>query len=704
MENVQPVTEITRREILTGTSKGKDKALSDLELTGSRADNRSVTLRVVLLSVLLAAFFGYIIPIVDYKMVNTPLGAAHLPVGAVGVLLVLLLVINPLLRLLARALAFSRNETLTIYITCLFSCLVPGKGAENFWVSNVIATFYLSTQENHWLEFVQPYLKPWFTPALNANGQLNRAVVENWYLAGGQIPWEAWLVPFVVWAALVLAIYFMLACLGVILRAQWAEREALGFPLLQLPIEMTRDTDAANVQGYLGGFLRSPMMWVGFVIVAFIQGLNGLHNYFPDVPLLPLQISTSKMFSEAPWNQLGPTTFLVWPMVFGLSYLLTTEVAFSLWFFYWFAKFQLIGAYYLGFQPAGLPQPTWTRGWATSFIAYQQVGAYVAYLALIFWVGCEHYRYVIRRGFNFLNRSTPPRDDEKREALSYPVAFWGFVLSFLFIIGWTVAAGVRLDIALALWLTYLMLALILTRVVAEGGLVFVQSGWAPLGPLAYLTGGGPGAWLAPSSVVPAAFIQGATMTDMRGFLLPSFVQSFKLAHDRGIAARPLLRLIGVCVVVAMLIGWWNVLRLGYKDVGGLQLENWWAKGNGATQPVSNAWEIVKRPPTGLGTNWLWLAVGGAMTWGMMWARSRFLWFPFHPIGLIMCWPTAMYSMWFSIFLGWLCKVAIMKYAGSEAYRKLLPFFLGIVLGDIASMLFWLLIDGWQGIHNHVLMP
>jgi hypothetical protein len=667
---------------------------------GKEVGLKGVTLRVTLLSILLAAMFGYVIPIIDYKFNNTFLGAAHLPVGAVGVLLLLLLVVNPLLRLLARSLAFSRNETLTVYITCLFSTLVPGRGGENFWVTNVIASFYLSTRENRWFESLQPYLKPWLTPALTSTGNYNQKVVEDWYQAGGSIPWGAWLVPFVAWAILVLALYAMLACLGVILRAQWAQREALAFPLLRLPLEMTRDLDSTNRSGLFDGFFRNPLMWFGFLLVVAVQSLNGLNNYFPDVPRVPMQILTGGMFSEAPWNQLYPTTFLFWPIVFGLSYLLTTEVAFSLWFFYWVVKFQLILAYYLGFQPNAMPSPTWTRGWAKSFIAFEQIGAYIAYLALILWAGREHYKFVVRRALRKVE-STP---DEREEALSYPAAFWGFLIAFAVILAWTVAAGVRLDIALALWLSYLMIALILTRVVAEGGLLFVQSGWAPLGPIAYLAGSGPGAWLTPSSVAPAAFIQGAIMTDMRAFLLPSFVQSFKLAKDRGIAARPLLRLIAVCTVVAMAIGWWNILRLGYSDVGGLQLETQWSRGNVATLPAQNTLEIMKSSPDGLWANWSWLGVGAFLTWGMMWMRNNFLWFPLHPIGLIMCWPTAMYSMWFSIFLGWLCKVMIIRYSGTDTYRRLLPFFLGIVLGDIVSMLFWLSIDGWQGVRGHLLMP
>lgn len=174
-----------------------------------------ITLRAALLSLGLAFGFGYLIPIVDMKMRNTFLGATHLPPGAVAVLVVLLLVINPLLTLMARQSArvawvvgamiacraqsglfwvragadsllfwvfgagalllllalglglgrqpLSRNEILTVYISCLFSTLAPGHGAENVFVVNLIGPFYYATRENKYLEFMVPYLKPWMS-------------------------------------------------------------------------------------------------------------------------------------------------------------------------------------------------------------------------------------------------------------------------------------------------------------------------------------------------------------------------------------------------------------------------------------------------------------------------------------------------------------------------------------------------------------
>jgi hypothetical protein len=89
---------------------------------------------------------------------------------------------------------------------------------------------------------------------------------------------------------------------------------------------------------------------------------------------------------------------------------------------------------------------------------------------------------------------------------------------------------------------------------------------------------------------------------------------------------------------------------------------------------------------------------------MMSARARFAGFPLHPLGLIMMVPFAMHAMWLSIFLGWLAKVTITKFGGSDSYRRVIPLFLGLALGDIVMIVLWILVDGWQGRQGHVLLP
>ena len=100
----------------------------------------------------------------------------------------------------------------------------------------------------------------------------------------------------------------------------------------------------------------------------------------------------------------------------------------------------------------------------------------------------------------------------------------------------------------------------------------------------------------------------------------------------------------------------------------------------------------------------WTAFGVLMVLGMAFMRSRFLWFPLHPTGYVMAISWAMHNLWLSAFLGWTAKSLITRYGGHSSYRAAMPFFLGLALGDVAMMLFWLLIDGWQGRTGHILIP
>ena len=667
------------------------------------ARERGLSFRVVSLCIALAFLLGYIMPIIDFKVFNTFLGATHLPPGAIGALLILVAVVNPLVRTLSKRLAFTRNEALTVYISCLFSSLVPGHGAENLIVPVLIAPFYYATRENRWLEFLQPAMKPWMTPSVDpATGLANPTVVAGWYEGlrpGASIPWGAWIVPLAVWTTAILAIYFMLACLSVMLRAQWAKNEALSFPLLKLPLTMVEDMDQPGPYGMLGHFFRSPIMWIGFGIAVFVQMLRGLHLYFPDVPDFPLGLDTGGLFTEAPWNQLGGVTIQVFPIAVGITYLLTSEISFSLWFFCLFMKFQMVAAYYTGWMPAALPDAALTFP-GKLFQGFQVYGAFLTYTFLVVYTGREHTKHILRRA---LGRERA-RAEESEEALSYPAAFWGFALSFIFLVGFTLLLGVRVDIALALWISYLVFAIVLSRMAVEGGVLFLLHDIMPLNAINRLL---PSSWgwltAAGAGLVPAAFVQSGLIYHMRGFTMPSFVHSFKLAHDNKIPAKPLLGLIAVVTLISLGMSLWMVVRLGYEN-GGLSLGSGWASGHIALGPATFTDNVLQNKGNSPLVNWAWLCIGGALTWGMMLMRSRFAWFPFHPIGYLLSLTFAAQMFWFSFFLGWLCKTLITKFGGNDSYRNALPGFLGLALGDVTMMLFWLAVDGWSGRTNHHLMP
>jgi len=654
-----------------------------------------VTPRVVVLCLVLAALFGSFMPVIDYKFMNTFLGGSHLPPGAVGVLLILVLALNPAVGAVSKALRFTRNEALTVYITCLFSSLVPGHGGETFIIPNLLSSFYFANRQNKWLDQLAGHVPHWLTPALNADGTVNHAVLDGWY-QGGPVPWGAWAVPLLFWGSLALCSYTMLACLALMLRAQWAQNEALAFPLLRLPLEMTQDLEATSGRER---FFRNPLMWSGFGVAVFIELMRGLHVYFPLFPMIPMELNMGPYLGDPPWNQIGWVPVQIYPIAVGIAFLLTSEVSFSLWFFWWFMRFQVIVLYYLGYPSASLisadravPGP--------AFTGFQMVGCYLAWVGLILWNGRQHALHIVWRAFGQI----PPRPEEAKEALSYPAAFWGFIGGLAGTVGLTMLAGADLDLALVLWGGYLIFAIGLTRVAAEGGMLFLLNDSAPLGIAGRLFGADPSRWLSYSSgVVPAAFVQGGFAVHMRGFSMPSYLHAFKLAHDRNIAAKPLLRLIAAVVVLSFTIAMTTCVRLGY-DNEGLNLEHtWWAR-YGSQWPIGFIHTMFHADNNSPVLNWSSVAIGVVLTVGMMFARSRFAAFPFHPIGYVMAQTYPGNMFWFSIFLAWAAKSLVTRYGGIDSYRRLIPAFLGLALGDVTMILFWLAIDGWQGHVSHALMP
>jgi hypothetical protein len=181
------------------------------------------------------------------------------------------------------------------------------------------------------------------------------------------------------------------------------------------------------------------------------------------------------------------------------------------------------------------------------------------------------------------------------------------------------------------------------------------------------------------------------------------VQGFKLAYDRGIDGRRLGVLIAAVIVVTLGVAWPHIVRMGYQS-GGLQFG-----ANAITLGMaSNSMHFVDAmhkggAPSPAWENWIWMGVGMALTALMFVARSRFLWFPFHPLGYLVSLTYPVQALWLSFFIAWLCKVLINRFAGSDAVKRATPFFLGLALGDVTMMLFWLIIDGWQGKVGHILM-
>jgi hypothetical protein len=94
----------------------------------------------------------------------------------------------------------------------------------------------------------------------------------------------------------------------------------------------------------------------------------------------------------------------------------------------------------------------------------------------------------------------------------------------------------------------------------------------------------------------------------------------------------------------------------------------------------NGWLQSPSPPNALANGAM--GVGFAFCSLLMLARIKFPWWPFHPIGYAISGSWSMNLVWVPLLIAWVVKGALMRYGGVRLYRQAMPFFLGLILGQM----------------------
>ena len=126
-----------------------------------------------------------------------------------------------------------------------------------------------------------------------------------------------WWRPILWWTLFLSVLLWVMICLDLLLRKQWIEREKLSYPIVHLPLEMTRPD---------GRLFRSKMMWIGFGIAGGIDLINGLHAFWPAFPEIPVRkFDLALYFTEKPWSAIGWTPIYILSFSVGLGFLIPLE-------------------------------------------------------------------------------------------------------------------------------------------------------------------------------------------------------------------------------------------------------------------------------------------------------------------------------------------------------------------------------------------
>jgi len=599
--------------------------------------------------------------------------AADFSTGAALFLFFLLtLLLDPVVHRLTGA-RLRRRELSTIYIMMIVAAAIPDEGFTMNLIPLMGGLLYYATPENSWLELIQPHVPKWLVPASNET---------IWKLFEGgahseAVPWAEWTRPLLAWGLFIVTIYFVTLCLLVILRKQWMEREKLLFPLAILPLEMSEDRDDKSSPP----FFRNYLMWIGFLIPAIIHSINALHSYYNFIPLINLNRPVAVLRRSV--NLQFTPRFVV----IGLSYLLSLDVSFGVWFFAFLAHLQTGIQQMLGWS-IGPVQPFSDPG--PPSVAHLALGALFFLVAASFWNSRQHLKDVVRKAF----RGAPEIDDGD-ELLSYRTAVFGSVLGTLLAAFWLHTAGLNLLTTLVFLLSSLVIFVGLARIISQTGLAYCRA--AVAAPVFTVN------TLGTSLVGPAGLttlgLNFPWSTDIRTFVMASAATGLKLAQVTRLETRRLFWAIIAAVLVTLIGSSWAIITLAYT-YGGINLGAGWFFGG--LPAFAGNWITlnINNPQPVHGWHLGFFGMGAVLMGAMTYVKGRFIGFPIHPIGMTLGLTHPIYYVWFSVFIAWLLKALILKYGGARLYLFLRPFFLGMVLGTFGTAGIWLLIDAFTGMSGN----
>ena len=583
------------------------------------------------------------------------------PLSNVIFIIFWLLLIGYILNKVSPKLGIQPSELLTIYVMlCVVSSLCSHDMME-ILITIMGHPFRFASPENEWRELFWKELPTWLTVQ-------DEKVLIAYYEGASSIYTErylrAWVAPAVAWISFIFVLMFVMLCINTLLRIQWTERERLTYPIIQLPLEMT---DARS------GFFKNKLMWLGFSIAALISIVNLLNSIYPAVPYIPVKRQNiNQFFTGRPWNAIGGVRLSFYPFAIGISFLIPLDLLFSCWTFYWFYKIELIVGSIMG----------WRNLSRFPYANEQGFGAYIGLLGFALWTGRTHFK---KLADHLLSPPTSAAQlDDSREPMPYRLAAAGILIGLVFLTLFSYKAGMSLWVIPIFFGIYFLLATMIARLRAELG--FLVHDLHNIDPHSMIIAGF-GTRRINTSTLTVFSMYMFFNRAYRAHPMPQQLEALKISERRHINPRH----IAVAVMLATLIGaivvFWLLLENYYRHGADTGYYGPWALGFG--RGVYRQLENWLNYPQGADLPALAFMGGGlGFTTLLMFLRTRFLWWPFHPLGYAMANSWGMYNLWCCLFVTWGLKAIVLRHGGLKAYRRAVPLFLGLALGDYILGSLW----------------
>ena len=684
---------------------------------------RTLTWRTVVFGMLGVFIMSGLAPYHDNVMGGTYMIGNHMPGGVFTYMIFLGLFWNGLWRLLdrlaktdgvlTRRLALSTRELVVVMVVTLVACFPPTSGLGRYFHRMIMLPWYYLQNKTQWMEtgvlteYLRPELfpHPYPGPEMGAGDTKYQLIYHGFFtgLAKGSNTlgfaqfWKdgilgAWLPPLLTWGPLLILLSIAIISLQYLVHRQWSKHEQLSFPVAQVAAEFCK---VSGDKKGVPDLFRNPLFWWGFTPAFSLLMVMYLAAWYPqEVPALQQMLPSFKswglptltkipILTKCPdsWGMNGGTLYFT---IVGLAYFVSSEIGLTMGCSL-FLMMIFCSAFYL------VTGTMVDSGWMES----SRAGAYIGYTAILVYTGRGYYKTVFGKAL-LLNRK--PRAEgvsEDEEALSVTAArclLLAFA-AFFIVLTWACSSWVM---ALFYALLTMIMYLVLSRIVCETGIPFIQATWNP-GPF-LLKILGPAA-SGPKALTFMLYSSGILTQDPRESLMPYVATGAKIAEDNGVKLRRLFWIVIVAVILALVVAWLSCTYTFYNH-------NPWADGWGSVYPVQSYLDTAAQQINDMNVSdvfeeslnagplkrllmtqtspWVlrFFVAGLVSIVGLSILRFRFSKFPIHPVILLVAGTYPATCSYTSFLIGWFIKTLVTRFGGGGVYQKLKPLFIGLIAAEL----------------------
>lgn len=676
------------------------------QLENTEPTGRAFTVKSILFSLLgVIAITG--LANIQWNMINPypPMIGNHLPAGVFFYVVIVVFCWNGLVGRLFPRLRMTTRELTVVLAASLIAAFPPTSGLFRYFHRQIMLPwFYLGTggkpdwQTLDILSYLPGRMFPQPVPQYVDGVLVMDETIYRGFFTGmlhgdstiaiTELPWQSWLTPLLFWGPLVLVYSVGVMALSLVVHQQWVRHEQLSYPIAQVATAFVKRARGVGIPD----IFRSKLFWWGFIPIFLLYVIEYVHVIFPEQipPLSEIfpNLRSWRLEIVGKWPDIRKVP-LWWGFracglyfcIVGLSYFVSSDISLSLGISHLVAM--IFGVWF--FKSTGTPL-------TDTQVSMFRAGGYLAFGGILLFTGRTYYWAVIRKAL-FCGKPTDHDAASVMAARVFLLCMLGFVILLS-------ASGLDWFIAILFTLILTLMFLVLTRLVCEAGIPFIQSGWAPGSLLGSLLG--PAA-MGPRPLVWIGYLGTVLAQDPRECLMPYAATALKAMDDAKIRLRRGFWFLVVMLVAAVAVGFvtshWVLYNYGGSGMDalasvGVPQQCFDASANSITELVNL--DLMARSSETSGLAKLGLlspvsedispfVIGILLVLLCSLLRFRFTRFPLHPAIFMVMYSFPNAKIWYSFLIGWCVKTLIVRFGGGKVYQHLKPVFIGIITAELVTV-------------------